>query len=149
MPPETKPATETSAPTIAPADDKEAQIAKLEEEKENYRKAYLKASTKSKDEESEEDRMRRVAEETFANSHIVEITRQQDEIIKSTLKENKELKLAYLNKGGTPPASLGSSSESIPVRDTSITPEQMAYFKSKNWSEKDIERYKHNLRKRV
>lgn len=144
---EVKPATETSAPTIAPEEDTEARIAQIEAEKENYRKAYLKEVEKRKngDGESDEERMRRVVQEELANSKLAEFDRQKDELLKKALKENKELKLAHLNKTGTPPAAMGAHSESAPVRDTLVTPEQMTYFKSLGWDDKKIEMYKKNL----
>lgn len=153
---EIKPATETTgepAPAIAPEEnleDKvialEAEKAKLMEEKENYRKAYLKSEENLPDEG--DDRVRQIAREELANSRLLEIAREQDGIIQKALKENKELKLAQLNRK-EPSAVVGAHSESMPVADTSITPEQSAYFKSRNWSDKDIERYKQNLRKKV
>ncbi len=148
-----EPATETTvetAPAIAPEDDLEAKYAKLEEEKENYRKAYLKEAAKKAEpiDEDEDEKINRKVQEAIAGSKLAEIAREQDEIIRQTLKENKELKLASL-KNNDPPAAVGSHNESISVTDTSITPEQMAYFKSKNWSDKDIERYKANLRKKA
>lgn len=157
-----KPATEANAPTIATGettsapvvqDDAEARYQKLEEEKENYRKAYLKVSderkaTRDSSGSDEDSRMREIAQETLANSRLAEIAREQDAIIQKTLKENRELKLARLNKT-EPPTAVGTHTESTPVRDTLVTPDQMAYFKSKNWTDKDIERYKKNLAKRM
>lgn len=153
---ETK-ATEAIVPAIAPEgkvetapEDVESQLAKLEAEKENYRKAYLKEAEKNKPGESlgtDEEKMRSIAAEMLANSRIAEIAREQDAIIQKALKENKELKLALSNKPTTTPTSVGAHAEGQTVTDTSVTPEQLTYFKSKNWSEKDIERYKQNLRK--
>ncbi len=151
-------ATETIAPTIAPEGDKtpvlqddvEARYQNLETEKENYRKAYLKEVEKNKNaknegiELSDEDKMRSIAQETLAQSHLAEIAREQDEIIKKSLKENKELKLAMLNKK-EPGAAIGGHSEAPKVQDTLVTPEQMAYFKSKGWDDKKIENYKKNM----
>lgn len=141
------------APTIAPEEDLEARLAQLEEEKENYRKAYLKEANKKSEVvagEDEDERMRRIADEAVANSKLAEIAREQDTIIQRALKENKELKLAQLSKTGTPPAAIGGHSEGILVTDTSITPEQLAYFKNTlHWTDKEIELYKKNLRKKV
>jgi len=105
-------ATETIDPAIAPEVEKkeeeevektslpdhEARIAELEKEKakvleeaSNYKLAYLKEKNKHKDEpvdEDEDDRIRRIASETMANSRIAEIMREQDQIIKQALKEN-------------------------------------------------------------
>ncbi len=86
-----------------------------------------------------------VAQKVLADSRLAEIAREQDEIIRKALKENKELKLARSKDTSMPPASTGTHSESAPVRDTSITAEQLAAFKARGWSDKDIERYKKNL----
>ena len=154
-------ATEADAQKIAPEavktspEDAEARYKKLEEEKENYRKAYLKASSKTKtqesdDSEEDEDKISLAVKKALAESHLADIAREQQALIESTMKENKELKLAHLNKTGTPPAGMGSHSESAPVRDTAVTPDQMAYFKNVlKWDDKTIERYKKNQGKRV
>lgn len=136
-------------------DDNEAKIAALEAEKakltierDNYRVGMLKAKGKATEdsEEDEDERMERIARKALAESRLSEIAKEQQAIIEKTLKENRELKLARLNKH-EPPAAAGTHSEGIPVRDTLITPEQMAYFKSKNYTDKDIERYKKNLQR--
>lgn len=149
--------TEEEVKVLPPQEeDLEAKIKALEDEKAqlieneaNYKVAYLKEKSRNREnpeDESEDDKIRRIAKETLAESRIAQINLEQDALIKRTLKENKELKLAQLNKTtATPPAGMGTSSEGQPVRDTLITPEQMAAFKAKGWSEKDIERYKKNL----
>jgi hypothetical protein len=153
-------ATETNAAAIAPQetvttspDDAEARFAQLEAEKENYRKAYLKEAAKSKpnaEDFDEDDKMAEVAKRVLAESRLAEIAREQDTLIKTVLKENKELKLAHSNKNNTPPATTGSSTETTSVvRDSSISPDQLAYFKSKGWDDKKIAIYKKNLAKRA
>ncbi len=169
---ENKIATEANAPTIAteetvkiPAvaeEDLEAKNVALEAEKSrlieeaaNYKLAYLKEKRKKEQfaepeedlGETQDEKMRRIANEALANSRIAEIAREQDLIIKKALKENKELKLAQMNRTNIPPASVGTSNESTPVTSTSITPEQMVAFKAKGWDDKTIERYKKNLQK--
>lgn len=144
------------AQVIPPEQDYEARLTKLEadknkaiEEKENYRKAYLKASDKNEiANESDDERVRRFVQEGIAESRLLEIAREQDEIIRAAVKENKELKLAQLNKNGAPVAAIGTHSEGMPVRDTAITPEQMAHFKSQGKDDKWIENYKKNLAKK-
>ena len=167
---ENKLATEANVQAIAPVepvkvnavaqDDLEAKNLALEveksrllEEKDNYKNAYLKEKRKKEgivdDEDvlNDDDRLRKIAREEMSNSRLAEIAREQDLIIKKALRENKELKLAQLNKTNISPASVGTSNESTPVTSTSITPEQMAFFKSKKFTDKDIERYKKNLQK--
>lgn len=141
-----------SSPTDA---DYEARFQQLESEKNkavevaaNYKVAYLKEKGKKEvndDDEDLDDKMRRIAHETLADSRLAEIASEQDAIIKKALKENKELKLAQLNKTNVPPASMGVHNESPSVKDTLVTADQMAAFKAKGWSDKDIERYKKNL----
>ncbi len=148
-------ATETDVQPIA-AEEKieveteEARYQALEIEKDNYRQAYLKEVEKNKNaknegiEIDEDEKMYRVAQRALSESRLAEIAREQDTIIKKALKENKELKLAQLNKK-EPSAGMGTHSEGTAVKDTLVTPEQMAVFKAKGWDDKKIERYKQNL----
>ena len=126
----------------------EAENAQLIEESANYKLAFLKEKSKngSDFQESDEDKMRRIATETIANSRLVEIAKEKDALIKKALKENKELKLAQLNKTTTP-SSVGVHSEGRAVTDTLVTNEQIEAFKKRGWTDKDIERYKKNLLK--
>lgn len=147
-------ATEAIAEPIAAQEtqeDTEVRLTKLETEKENYRLAYLKEVEKNKVDpatETEDQRMRRIALEVQAETRMSEYDKEKEALTVKALKENKELKAALLGKKTDPVAALGTHSESIPVTDTSITPEQLAHFKSMGWTDKDIERYKVNLRKR-
>ena len=158
------PETETIATPLNPAGlgvDAEAKIAELEKEKNrvieeaaNYKMAYLKEKKKNERdeaelEESEDDRMRRIANETLANSRLAEIAREQDAIIKQALKENKELKLAQMNKISGTPTAVGSHTETKTVPDTLVTEEQLAAFRARGWDDKKIERYKKNLIKNM
>ncbi len=136
-------------------DDKEAKIATLESEKaqlteemSNWKMAALKAKSKAKEEGNEPDedeRMAIIARKTLAESRLAEIAREQDTIIQKALKENKELKLAMMNKNREPGAAIGGHSEAPSVQDTLITPDQMAAFKARGWDDKKIERYKRNF----
>jgi hypothetical protein len=133
----------------------EAEKSRLVEERDNYKNAYLKEKRKKTEfieddggsQPLDEEKLRQITREELANSRLAEIAREQDAIIKKALRENKELKLAHLSKATTTPASVGTHNESIPVTSTLITSEQMASFKAKGWTDKDIERYKKNLQK--
>ncbi len=156
---ENKNTTETNVETIVPpavsaTDDAEAKVAALEKEKAalmssisdqaNYKIAYLKEKKKNENlDEDPDDKMRKIATEVIASSRLAEIAEEQDAIIQKALKENKELKLASLNKTDIP-ASTTTHSEGQKVVDTLVTPEQMLAFKAKGWTDKDIERYKKN-----
>ncbi len=51
-----------------------------------------------------------------------------------------------MNKTGIP-SGTGSHTEGRQVVDTMVTPEQLAAFKARGWTDKDVERYKKNLLK--
>lgn len=137
-------------------EDAEARIAQLEadkarliEESANYKLGMLKAKGKVKEEsfedETEDERIARIVQEKLSQTKMAQLDAEKEALTKRLAKENKELKLALQNKTKDPAAALGAHSESMAVRDTSITPEQMAAFKAKGWTDKDIERYKKNL----
>lgn len=148
-------ATEANVQTIASAEDLETKVAALEAEKAvllkeveagaNYRIAYLKEKNKPKDEDDDDLKMRRIAQEALADSRLAEIAREQDAIIKKALKENKELKLAQLNRTDIPVTTTTHSESSITAKDTLVTPQQLASFKVMGWDDNKIERYKKNL----
>lgn len=140
-------------------DDLEAKVAALEAEKNklieegsNWKVAALKYKKGSRDEDddnvTDDERMRRIAAETLADSRLAEIAREQQAIITKALKENKELKLAQMNRNSTVvPTSVGSHTEGKVVPDTLVTAEQIKAFQARGWTDKDIERYKKNLQK--
>lgn len=150
-------ATETTVEPIAPqpvtvsVEDHEAKIealeaekAQVETERNNYRSAYLKEKGKGSDSD-EDEKMRQIALQTLAESRLGQIAIEQDGLIKKIVKENKELKLAVANKADAPLSTTSSSAPTTTVKDTLITPDQLASFKAKGWSDKDIARYKQNL----
>lgn len=141
-------------PKSATVEDAEARIAALEAEKAtilereaNYKMAYLKEKNRNEEidpNESEETRIRRITREELAQSRLLAIDTEKEVLLKKSLKENNELKLALLNKT-TPPATQGTHSETLVVTDTLVTPEQLAEFKKMGKDDKWIERYKQNL----
>lgn len=148
----------TVIPAVQTEEDIEAKIAALEaakakalEEAANYKIAYLKEKTKAKDfdsdDETEDERIERIVQEKITATKVAQIDLEKEALLAKALKENKELKLAQLNKTTTPPAAVGTHSEGTPVTSTLITPEQMAAFKARGWTDKDIERYKKNLQR--
>ena len=150
----------TTPPVVTSAEDYEAQIAKLEAEKakaieegSNWKIAALKAKGKLPTEQLEEgdetpdEKMRRIAREELANTKIIQIDTEKDALVKKMARELSELKLANLNKTTTPPAAMGAHSESAQVNTTDITPEQLAAFKARGWTDKDIENYRKNLKR--
>lgn len=146
----TPPAVVENVPVVVPAEDYEAILVKKDEEIANWKAAALKFKGKSKPgssdpDEDEDDKISRKVEEALANSSLAKAQAEKDALIASMARQLKEAKLALLNKPGVP-ASTGSSNEvTSQVRDTLVTPEQLAFFKSKGWDDKTIENYKKNL----
>lgn len=148
-------APQTDTVAVEAADDLQAKYSALEAEKNkaleeaaNYRLAFLKEKNKNKDDgdsDSDEDaRMEQIARKALADSRLADIAKEQQAIIDRALKENRELKLAQMNRK-EPAATIGSHSESIPVKDGTVSSEQLAALKARGWTDKDIERYKKNL----
>lgn len=126
----------------------EAEKAKLIEEGSNYKVAYLKEKKKNggiDPEETEDEKMRRIAREVAAENRINAIDSEKEALLQKTLRENKELKLAIQNKAPGSSTAGGGSSEQPEVKSTLVTEEQLAAFKARGWTDKDIERYKKNL----
>ena len=139
-------------------DEAEATIKALEAEKNailereaNYKLAYLKEKKKNDDlnnpDETDDERVRRITREELANARLGEIDKEKEALLQKTLKENKELRLANQNKPANSSTGAGGSTEQPIVVSTVVTPEQIAAFKARGWTEKDIERYKKNLQK--
>lgn len=156
-------ATEANAPAIAPKEEvklapeddiesqmksKDSEIARLNEEKANYQAAYLKEkSKKGNSVDDEDEKIRQIAREELITSRIGQVNQEKDALLQKTLKENKELKLAQLNKTTTPPASMGVHSEAPPVRDNTISPELLAQFKAMGKTDKWVDNFKKNQMK--
>ncbi len=140
----------------AKASESEAKIKALEAEKNailereaNYKLAYLKEKKKNENldpDETEEERIRRITREELANERISAIDKEKEELFQKTIRENKELKLAFQNKIPDKPSG-GSHNEVQEVTSTILTPEQITALKARGWSDADIERYKKNYRK--
>lgn len=148
-------APENVAPTTTPTktEELESQITALEtakakavEEASNYKVAFLKEKSRNEglENETEEEKIQRIVHERLTKEKIEKIDSEKDRLLKELLKENKELKLAHLNKPANVPPSSGSGDAPV-VKDTVVTQEQLNAFKARGWSDKDIERYKKNL----
>ncbi len=117
----------------------------------NYKAAYLKEVKKNEgtgDEvETNDERVRRIIREEAATNRLNQIDAAEKALLEKTLRENQELRLANQNKTSNISTGAGGSTEQPIVVSTIVTPEQIAAFKAKGWSDKDIERYKRNLQK--
>lgn len=130
----------------------EAEKAAILEREANYKLAYLKEKKKNEGagdpEETDEERVRRIVREEQSRERLTQIDSEKEALFQKTLKENRELRLANQNKPGGSTAA-GASTEQPVVASTLVTPEQITAFKARGWTDKDIERYKVNLRKNI
>ena len=139
---------------IDPLAEKDAEIAKLIEERDNYKAVALKRKGKLAEDddffakegidEFIEDKVKNI----LADKEIGKIQAEKDAQLKQIIKENSELKLALKNRPGS---SIGEGSgSSLEVKDNVFTPDQLRALeiKAKRLGadpQKFIEQAKQNL----
>lgn len=155
------PAVETTTQAAAPEStelekklaEKDAEIARLSLDKENYRKGMLKAKGKLKDdgtpeEEDIEEKIARLVDERLLDTQFSKATAEKDQLIKDALARNKELELAIGNRSQIVTTDSGSSSDSkFAIKDNTLSDAKLAALKAKGWDDKKIAAYKANLLK--
>ena len=129
-------ATEVDYEAILAENAKE--LAKVREEKENYRKGMLKAKGKLPPEEDSDDQtsetseemVRRITREELLSTKEAQILANNDTTLKAVLKHNKELTLALKNRGQiTQPSGEGSNQDKPEGKiDNYFSNEQIAAF---------------------
>ena len=135
--------------------EKDAEIAQLAKEKENYRKAYLKNSkTSVEDDNSTEgedvdSKVKRLVHEELLRTKEAKAQAERDALVKDLAKKNKELTLALKNRAQvTSNTGQGSNQDKNEVKtDSVLSNEQLASLKARGWDEKKIEAFKKNLNK--
>lgn len=144
---------ETGIDTVDTIAEKDARIAKLEEDYENIKKVALKRLGKLPgDADFMGDAELTVAEQVrqaLLEKEIESERKAKDDEAKKILRENAELKLALKNR---PQNSIGgeSSSSAVEVKDNVFSPEQLAVLKERAKKlgvdpDKFIERTKQNF----
>lgn len=133
---------------------KDALIAKLTTERENYRKGMLKAKGKISEEEEDdseeslEDKVQRMVKEQLIDAQLNQAQREKDDLLKSALARNKELETALKNRSQIATAGQGSGSETkVTPKDNILSEEKLKQLKGLGWDDKKIELYKKNLMK--
>lgn len=132
---------------------KDAELAKVREERENYRKGMLKAKGKAGDSgESDDDELSldekidRKVEERLLATQEAKILKEKDELLGKALKENRELRTSLQNRNQISNNSQGGSNETkIEVGNQFFSDAQIAELKSKGWDDKKIEMLKKNV----
>ena len=135
--------------------EKDAKLAKVQQEKENYRKGMLKAKGKLPAEDETDDvppenwreEARRIAREEYLTTQEAQLQAERDDAFKAVIKRNKELTVALKNRGSISATSAQGSNQDKPEfkTDSFFSPEQIQQFKAKGWDDKKIERAKQNM----
>ena len=135
---------------------KDAEIAKIRDEKDNYRKGLLKAKGHLPEEDdnfsNDEDidsKVSRLVQEQLLKTKEAQALAEKDTLISAMAKKNKELSLALKNRGQvTNPSGQGSNQE-MPEspKDHILSNDQINALKGKGWDDGKIEEFKKNLAK--
>lgn len=152
-----------TTPTVTEVDyeailaQKDAEIAKVREEKDNYRKGLLQAKGKLPEEtvidtqnpEELEALIDRKVSERLLNTKEAQLQADKDNALKAVLKRNKELELALKNRGQiTSTSAQGSNQDKPEVKtDNYFSQDQITALKAKGWDDKKIEEAKKNMSK--
>lgn len=136
---------------------KDAELQKVRDEKENYRKGMLKAKGKIPEEsqsdtdepEDLETIIDRKVQEKFLSTKEAQIQAEKDMALKAVLRQNRELQVALKNRGQiTSTAGAGSNQEKPEGKiDNTLSNDQIATLKAKGWDDKKIEEFKKNMNK--
>lgn len=136
---------------------KDAEIAQVRTEKDNYRKGLLKAKGKLPDEEdnssngdeSEDARIARIVKEQLLSTREAQVIAEKEVLVQELAKKNKELTLALKNRGQVSSTTgQGSNEDRAEVKtDRVLSPEQLNALKARGFNDKMIEDFKKNLNK--
>jgi hypothetical protein len=124
-----------------------ARIAKLAEERDNYKRGMLMAKGKldKDDDDNQQPDIREIAREEaramLAETDFGKAVQERDELITRIAKENKELKLAIGNRPGTG-TSQGGNQESEKPKDNTLSEAQERDLRARGWDDKKIEHFK-------
>jgi hypothetical protein len=115
---------------------KDAEISRLSDERENYRRAALKAKGKYHEEDTPDDLdelIEKKVQEKLYDVQIVKAQQEKEAILQKTLRENAELRNAIKNRPPAPSAA-GANQGRATVGDTATgywSPDQEADLKKK------------------
>ena len=134
--------------------EKDAALAQIAKEKENYRKAYLKAGGKPEAIQSDTDepedldtRIARTVKEQLLATREAQLQVEKDQTISALLKRNKEVETALKNRSDITSVSGNGSNQEKPEgkKDNYFSNEQIASMKAKGYSDVKIEALKKTM----
>lgn len=154
---------EATTQTVAQVDyealltQKDAEIAKVRDEKENYRKGMLIAKGKMPEDhrtddgepESVESMTRRIVQETMLSTKEAQLQADKDATIKDLIKQNKELGTALRNRNQVSSQTAEGSNQDKPEgkRDNYFSNDQLTELRAKGYDDAKIETLKKNMTK--
>jgi len=128
---------------------KDAELAKLRSEKDNYKRGLLKAKGKlDEDDESEpadlDTMIERKINEKLLSSKEDQVQREKDEAMKALAKQNRELLTALRNRSqiSTGTGTGSNNDNQVKVSDHILSPDQEKNLRAKGWDDKKIELFK-------
>lgn len=156
-----QPTVETPAPAAVPAQDdlaaklaeKEAELKKLAEERDNYKNGLLKAKGKLTEEPSgnddpqlsEEERMRKIVREEMMATQEAKLLAEKEAILQQALKENREMKIALGSKQGIKTSGDGAPSDNKVATPQYFSDEQINDLKARGFDEAKIKKLVENM----
>lgn len=131
---------------------KDAELEKIRQEKDNYKKGMLKAKGKLEDDDIDSEDMDSLIErklnEKLLSSKEAQLAKEKDDAIKALVNRNKELETALKNRSQISSGTgAGNSVETTPIADNKLSAEQVKSLKAKGWTDEKIELFKMNLMK--
>ncbi len=149
------------APTATEVDyeavlaEKDAALAKVQQERDNYRKGLLKAKGKLPEDnqsdtdepEEQETLTRRIVREEMLTTKEAQLQSEKDAALKAVLKRNKELETALKSRSDITSVSGTGSNQEKPEgkKDNFFSNEQLASLRAKGYDDKKIEALKKNM----
>lgn len=137
--------------------EKDAELTKVRQEKENYKKGLLKAKGKIPEDyqsdtdetETQEAMTRRIVQETMLSTREAQLQIEKDQTISALLKRNKEVETALKNRGQVTSSSGEGSNQDKPEgrKDNYFSNDQITALKAKGYDDKKIELLKKNMTK--
>ncbi len=123
---------------------KDAELAKLAAERDNYKTGMLKAKGKLPEDEIDNDdvdtKIQKAVQEALYSESEKKLQAEKDAILQKALTENKELKVALQNKQGISTAPDGPAADDQITGDSFFSPAQVRELKAKGWSDEKIKK---------
>ena len=156
-----QPAVETTPPPAAPVDtsvdyvkmlaDKDAELARLATERDNYQKGMLIAKGKLPPEDPPAEQLDVAAlvqeevQKALFSTREAQLKAEKDALLQKALNENKELKTALANKTGISTTPSGTSSDSQVTTTQYFSNEQIAELKARGLTDEMIKKAAQNM----